>query len=286
MTNKAAQESSFPLKTLQQWMQTVLVTPLGTDGEHPSTLLPEHLQDDIEKIITPSTRLSGRQRLAIYQRGYIARLRDCMAGQFKALQHALGEELFEAFADEYLQQYPSVSYTLSDLGRRFGQYLQETRPDRNLPPDQRDDWPDFMIELAQLEYSLLQIFDTTQSESIIYAEANTPDADLKTAPILHIFAFAFPVNHYYQAVHKNENPPLPFQQKSYLAITRKHYQIGIFNLNPLQYSFLSHRQNNQQQPIPQSLIQFASDNSMNIGEMESLWQIWKAKWVESGFFIV
>ena len=286
MTNKAAQESSFPLKTLQQWMQTVLISPLGTDGEHPSTLLPQHLQDDIEKIITPSTRLSGRQRLAIYQRGYIARLRDCMAGQFKALQYALTEELFEAFADEYLQQYPSVSYTLTDLGRRFGQFLQETRPDRNLPANQREDWPDFMIELAQLEYALLQIFDATQPENITYATAATADVDLKPAPILHIFAFAFPVNHYYQAVHKGENPQLPFQQKSYLAITRKQYQIGMFNLNPLQFAFLYYWQNNIQQTIPQALSQFASDNSMNIGEMKSLWQIWKAKWVEVGFFTV
>jgi hypothetical protein len=286
MTNKAAQESSFPLKTLQQWMQTVLISPLGTDGEHPSTLLPQHLQDDIEKIITSSTRLSGRQRLAIYQRGYIARLRDCMAGQFKALQYALTEELFEAFADEYLQQYPSVSYTLTDLGRRFGQFLQETRPDRNLPANQREDWPDFMIELAQLEYALLQIFDATQPENITYATAATADADLKPAPILHIFAFAFPVNHYYQAVHKGENPQLPFQQKSYLAITRKQYQIGMFNLNPLQFAFLYYWQNNIQQTIPQALTQFADDNSINIGEMKSLWQIWKAKWVEVGFFTV
>ena len=77
-----------------------------------------------------------------------------------------------------------------------------------------------------------------------------------------------------------------FQQKSYLAITRKQYQIGMFNLNPLQFAFLYYWQNNIQQTIPQALTQFASDNSMNIGEMKSLWQIWKAKWVEVGFFTV
>lgn len=265
-------------------MQTVLVNPLGTDGEHPSALLPLHLQDDIEKVIAPSSRLSGRQRLAIYQRGYIARLRDCMAGQFKALQYALGDELFQAFADEYLQQYPSVSYTLADLGRRFGQYLQETRPDKDLPANEREDWPDFMIELAQLEYALLKIFDAHQPQNLKYATIETPDALLQPAPILQLFAFAFPVNQYYQAVHRNEKPTLPFVQKSYLAVTRKNYQLGMFSLNPLQFAFLQHWQANMQ-PIPQALVQFANANGLDILELQPLWQIWRAKWVDCGFFV-
>lgn len=282
MSSNAA-ENPFPLKTLQQWMQTILVNPLGTDGQLPAELLPQNLQDDIEKVITPSSRLSGRQRLAIYQRGYLARLRDCMAGQFKGLQYALGDELFEAFADEYLQQYPSASYTLADLGKRFGQFLQETRPDRDAPENEREDWPDFMIELAQLEYTLLQVFDAAEPQDIHFVANDTDDNLLQLAPIFSLMAFRFPVNPYFQAVLRNENPQLPFEQKSYLALTRKDFNIGMFNLNALQYAFLDYLQASPQ-PIPLALENFAIKNQLNHAELLDLWSIWKGKWVEVGFF--
>lgn len=283
MTAKEA-EKNIPLSLVQQWMQTVLVNPLGNPGGHPSELLPQYLQGDIENIIAPSSRLTGRQRLAIYQRGYLARLRDCMAGQFKGLQYALGEVLFQAFADEYLQQYPSVSYTLADLGKRFAAFLQQTRPDANAPESEREDWPDFMIELAQLEYALVQIFDEESPEGIEYATDITNDNDLKLAPLFHIFSFRFPTAHYLQAVHKNENPQLPFPANSLLAVTRKEYQIGLFHLNPMQYGFLTYLQQHPQ-PVSQALQQFAAHNQIGLESLQNLWPVWRSKWIESGFFV-
>jgi hypothetical protein len=54
-------------------------------------------------------------RLAIYGTAYYARLLECLLEEFPVLVHALGEELFDAFAVGYLQKYPSRSYTLNDL---------------------------------------------------------------------------------------------------------------------------------------------------------------------------
>jgi hypothetical protein len=277
-------EDNLPLNTLQRWMQTVLVNPLGTENGHPWQLLPENMQDDIEKIIVPSSRLTSRQRLAIYQRGYLARLRDCMAGQFHALQYALGQELFQAFADEYLQQYPSVSYTLTDLGRRFAGFLQATRPDADAPASEREDWPDFMIELAQLEYALLQIFDTEIDDNQPYATENTADGKLLLAPIFHVFVFRFPTAHYLQAVHRGETPALPFEATTHLAVTRKNYQLGLFHLNPLQYKFLQYLQTHPQ-PIPQALEQFSTINNSTLIDLQNLWSVWRTKWIDAGFFI-
>jgi hypothetical protein len=277
-------EDNLPLSTLQQWMQTVLVNPLGTENGHPWQLLPENMQDDIEKIIVPSSRLSSRQRLAIYQRGYLARLRDCMAGQFHALQYALGKELFQAFADEYLQQYPSVSYTLTDLGHRFAGFLQATRPDAGAPANEREDWPDFMIELAQLEYALLQIFDAETNDNQPYATETTADEKLHMAPIFHLFAFRFPTAHYLQAVHRDENPTLPFEAATYLAVTRKNFQLGLFHLNPLQHQFLHYLQTHPQ-PVPLALEQFSTNNNITLLEIQNLWGVWRTKWIEAGFFV-
>ena len=107
------------LKEIQQWMQQALLSPYST--QNPST----------EQVICSSERLSAQQHLAIYQRSYVARLRECMAKQFEALQYALGKELFQQFVDQYLQTYPSKSYTLIHLGKYFADFLEETRPDKN-----------------------------------------------------------------------------------------------------------------------------------------------------------
>ena len=83
-------------------MQHQLMDPYGQTGA----------TAPVESLIYDSTRLSAREHLAIYQRSYIARLRDCMAQQFTALAYALGPELFQGFADEYLSACPSTHYNL------------------------------------------------------------------------------------------------------------------------------------------------------------------------------
>ena len=69
-------------------------------------------------------------RLAIYGSAYYLRLLECMREEFPATAHALGEETFDGFAAAYLQQYPSRSYTLCQLGTHFARFLVETRPPR------------------------------------------------------------------------------------------------------------------------------------------------------------
>ncbi|PAJ76379.1 hypothetical protein CJF42_00310 [Pseudoalteromonas sp. NBT06-2] len=75
-------------------------------------------------------KLSASEHIDIYQRNYYARLLNCMREQFPALCFALGEELFNSFAHEYLVDCPSDSYTLYELGRCFASYLENSRPDR------------------------------------------------------------------------------------------------------------------------------------------------------------
>ena len=168
-------EDKLPLKSLQNWMQSVLINPLGSTQDAPFTKLPPEYQNgNLEDIINPSKKQSARQRLAIYQRSYLARLRDCMANQFPVLEYALGEELFQLFADQYLQLYPSQSYTLMDLGERFSDFLERTRPDAD--QEEKEKWPDFMIELAQFEYTMLSIFDEkTENEN-----PKNPNANINT----------------------------------------------------------------------------------------------------------
>ena len=109
--------------------------------------------------INDSSRLSAEIHLSIYRQSYIARLRECMKNQFSALAFALGEELFQMFADQYLESYPSGSYTLNNLGKNFPAFLEETRPDAE--SEEKESWIDFIIELAKFEYSLSESLTNT-----------------------------------------------------------------------------------------------------------------------------
>jgi hypothetical protein len=78
------------------------VDAASTDGSRTSRLAGRKRFCTLPRL----TRLSAAQRLAIYQRGYFARLLQCLEGQYKALCHALGKELFDDFSKEYLRKYP------------------------------------------------------------------------------------------------------------------------------------------------------------------------------------
>lgn len=271
----------LPLSKLQQWMQAVLVRPLGHE-ETPYLLLPKAFQDNIEQVIMPSSRLSAQERLAIYQRGYLARLRHCMVEQFSALCYALGDELFRAFTDQYLQVYPSKSYTLTDLGTQFIVYLQATRPDKNAPPEEREDWPDFMIELVQLELAINTIFDMEAEEAKEYATEQTNDEHLYLVPCLTFFEFQFPTLAYYQVFKKGEQPNLPFPQKSYAIIIRRNFKMGAFHLHPAQFYFLQSFKKSGS--IPEAQQQLANYLQVDLLEVKMTWKKWKKNWVQWGCF--
>ena len=102
--------------------------------------------------------MTAVERLAIYGSAYYARLLECMREEFPATTYALGEELFDSFAAEYLQQYPSRSYTLCQLGANFPRYLIESRPPRE-EDEPEVSWPEFLADLAQYEWTFSVIFD-------------------------------------------------------------------------------------------------------------------------------
>src|SRR5690349_9859437 len=139
------------LAQIQRWMQAVLTHPAGAADGVASAAARQEIDvapEEAERVVNPSRALSGLERLAIYNRAYYARLLDCLRESYPVLFHALGEDAFGAFALDYLQKYPSRSYTLSDLGANFPHYLRESRP----PDDPSPSWPDFVIDLATLEW--------------------------------------------------------------------------------------------------------------------------------------
>jgi hypothetical protein len=248
-----------PFDIVQRWMQAVIMHPEGVDAGLASDSARQHLDvapEDVEQVIARSEAQTSVERLSIYANAYYARLLECLGEEFPVLKRTLGEETFDAFAMDYLQHYPSRSYTLGKLGESFMRYLAESRPakadgDESAEADGGElpaDWPNFLIDLATLEWTFSQVFDgpgiegqtllTSEQLQAIDAE-QWPSARLEVVPCLKLLALRFPVNAFYTAMRRGEEPTLPGPAASWLAITRRDFIVRRHELTERQYELLS-----------------------------------------------
>lgn len=274
---------TIPLKDFQQWMQQLLLDPYQQTAVNPNDLLSNASNAaSIEDVICHSEKLTAQEHLGIYQRSYIARLRNCMSQQFSALEYALGEAIFCAFADDYLASKPSYNYNLSFLGAHFSEYLQNNRPDAQ--DELKEDWIDFMIELAQFEYAIGVLFEMKAEENYQLAAINTEEKELKLVPICSLFKFQFPVQKYYSEFKNGKEPNLPFESESYCVVLRHKFKLAIYDLHKEQYDFLSILK--KQGDIAVAKERFKTQYKENDEVFEEIWSSWKKRWIEADFFRV
>jgi len=158
--------SERSLSVVQRWFHAVVSHPEGIEGGAASPEAQELIRlnrGELEAVVRRSRNLTAAERLSIYANAYYSRLLECMGANYPILKQALGEEVFDSFAFEYLQRYPSRSYTLDDLGKRFAQFLGETRPEEE---GEEVGWPDFLIDLATFEWTIAKVFDGPGAEGL------------------------------------------------------------------------------------------------------------------------
>ncbi len=265
---------------IQGWMQAVITHPSGIRAGIASDAARQEIDtsfEEIEKIVSPSKALTGAERLMIYSRSYHARLLECFRAEFPCLLHALGKELFDDFVIEYLKQHPPQSYTLHDVGKHFPRFLAETRPEG-------ETWPDFIIDLARLERTFIEVFDGPGSEgqrlanaSQIFGLDDERFAELRLAPVpcLRLLAFRYPVLSYFNGVREKKETVLPAPSDTFLAVNRKEYRIHFSPLTSLQHAVL------------ESLVAGLSvaDALGCAADQSARVRAWLRDWVDGGFFL-
>jgi hypothetical protein len=255
------------LTAVQTWMQQSLIDGTGST--------------DAALHVDPSETLQPAERLAIYQRGYYSRLIQCLEGQYKALNHALGNELFRDFAREYLLQFPSGSPTLAVLGHHFPDFLEASRPDKE--SDEKEPWIDFMVQLARYEWDLYTVFDAPGHEGKPLATVETSDSALRLQPCFFLHAYDFPVNRYYTGVALNQDPEIPEQETVRLAIVRTDFVTRVFSLLEPQYVFLEQMQEGC--PAIAALEYTRAVFGSTEEQALTAWAEWRRNWTANGFFV-
>jgi hypothetical protein len=293
------------LGTIQRWMQSVIMHPGGIAAGVASAQAQAQIEiapAEIEQVIERSQKCTSIERLEVYGNAYFARLLECLRGEFPALLHALGKETFDAFAFAYLQQHPSQSYTLGELGGRFPQYLRDTRPPRNQGADAprspstfnsqlSPDWADFLIHLAMLERTYAEVFDGPGVENVPLMSPDElravppehwPDARLVVVPCLRLLALSFPVHEYATAVRQGKEVDIPAAEPTWLAITRREYVVRRCPLSEPQYELL--RALVSGETVGGAISAVAAKEETDLDQFAESLENWFRTWAAAGYF--
>jgi hypothetical protein len=286
------------LDVVQRWFQAVVTHPAGVEGgveSEEAQRLIRLKRGELEAVIRRSRNLTAADRMAIYANAYYARLLECLGSFFPVLLDALGGDVFESLAFEYLQHYPSGSYTLDRLGDNFARFLDETRPD---PGDGSApgevSWPDFLIDLATLEWNINKVFDGpgVEFQPLLTAEAlqafpaeRFAEARLVPVPCLRLLAFRYPVNAYYTAARQaeeGEEVPVPDPAPEHVALSRRDFVVRRYPLDPPQHALLE--QILAGATVGEALAAAAEASHLDDEALAVQLQAWFRLWTAEGLF--
>jgi hypothetical protein len=282
------------LDQIQRWMLAVI---RHQGGAYQGVASPEAQDilavspEEVENVVTRSRALTALERLDIYNRAYFSRLIECLREEFPVLVQALGEETFDAFALDFLQKYPSRSYTLNYLGTNFPRYLAETRPAEDRPRNSAASWPDFLIDLATLELTYNEVFDGpgVEGQPLLHLDQllaippeRWPETRLVPVCCLRLLRLRFPVHRYIRAVRQKKDPSFPRARTTHLAVSRRDYVIRRYELSRLQYLLLQALVAGRS--VGEAIHGTADTAALGLEDLAGRLHAWFHHWTAEGFF--
>jgi hypothetical protein len=251
------------LAEVQRWMLDALHQ---ADGGHPAG----------PAVLAPSPTMTAGQCLDVYRRGYRLRLLETLWAMHPALRHLTGDELFDAFALDYLAACRPSSYSLFRLGDGFADHLAATRP------DSEETWPDLLIDVARFERAFLEVYDGRGAEGGTVATSDEVPSDrgrgrfvtVTPVPCLRVLRSRFPVGEYVRAVRRDENAGMPAPRPTYEALVRRNYVVDVVPLTA------------RSCPALETLLAGAdvAGAARAIGASDGQVLAWVRSWAERGLF--
>ncbi len=193
------------LRDFQTWMQTFIVAP-GTPDEALSSAekLSGLAPGSAERLVQRSATLDEMERLMIYRRMYPLRMEEALAIDFPVVKKLLGAKVFRGLVEEYVEAYPSRSWTLDHLGQHLVEFVETHRLTKEYPG---------LWDLVRLEQALCEVFNAEDSSVLtpaVLAEVEPerwPDAQFEIVPALRLLRLASNANDVYRAYNRDEDLP-------------------------------------------------------------------------------
>ncbi len=275
----AARPVHVPLRALQEWFARAVMHPVSVTAgvDEQREIGGEPLgASDVERVVLPSSRLSGVERIEIYHDAYRARLVECLADDYPALQNALGEARFESLCHAYMAEFPSRSPNLNFFGRHMSDFCRTARV-----------IPVWSADLAALEWALVEVIHAAPVESpsqetlAKIAPADWPRARFTPGDAVRVLRFDWAVNAYFQAFNTGADVTEPAPGWSSTAVFRDGATIWRMDMSRPMHALLASLLGGA--PLGQALDALATSGALAEDEAPLVMQ-WFRDWVRYGFF--
>ena len=179
------------LLSIQRRMARAVMTPL-TPAERMRPTAPDgrSLRKVASDIIKPNDRLTSFERLEIYNRQYWFRVLSAFAEDFPGLRAVLGERKFDAVAKAYINNRPSTSFTLRNLGSKLEAWLRKN-------PKWTGARPELALDMVRLEWADIDAFDGKAEPALKPEDLAGADPEalcLQLQPYIHLLDLHYPVD--------------------------------------------------------------------------------------------
>ncbi len=266
------------LGTVQRWLQAVIVHPGDVEDaiaspEAATELAPERLGE----MVRPSHSLTPAERVGIYHDMYLLRMVEALEADYPTVRHFLGEEAFEQLVVDYVQSFPSRSYTLNRLGDHLPRFLEQ-HPERLHAA--------FLADLAHYELAVTEAFDEEQSPVLAPGDIETvpptawPTARLRPVAAFRLLSLLHPVGAHVEAARNGWAPPQPRRRKTWIAVYRRDYSVLRVELTRPQYELLAALAAGT--PIGEAVA--AAAVGLPASRRESAVYRWFSSWVAAAMF--
>jgi hypothetical protein len=167
-------------------------------------LLGEH--GGVASGIVDAPPLPAARRLAIYRNAYQVRLIDALNDAYPIMHALLGDQEFMALGKAYVAAHPSVYRSIRWYGQELHDFLGIRAPYSETP---------ILAEVAQLEWTLAEVFDAKDAEPLSRAALAAVDPAAWSAltfefhPSLRRLDFKWNTAAVWKAMSADETPPRP-----------------------------------------------------------------------------
>jgi hypothetical protein len=194
----------------QTWFARAITTPESSAVPAGAALA--------ESFLTAGPRLAALERLEVYRRAYHARLIECLADDYPALQSALGTDAFDALCRAYIERHPSSGPSLNAFGRHMAAFCRAGEGGCAESA--------FTADLASLEWAMVEVIHAASAMPLTLDRlASIPidrwaDARLVPTPAFRLLRFGYPINAYFQSFREGTTPVIPAPAASAVLVYR------------------------------------------------------------------
>jgi hypothetical protein len=178
------------LEEFQRAVFEVTSQPL-TPSERLRPRLPDgrSVRDIADSLVKPNDRMTSFERLQVYSQQYWFRILGSLDEDFPGLRCLIGERKFEKLAVAYLNENPSESFTLRNLGSRLEGWLRQHR-------EYIEGVERVAMDMVRLEWADIEAFDNLELPQITASDSAkvSGDTTLRLQPHLQLLDFAYPVD--------------------------------------------------------------------------------------------